>query len=555
MFMANIRLSHLVTTVSLVAFSALLAFGLQVPIYADEVSTKMTQATVFTNGGRMLTAIPQCFPSLTTSIPVSWYPAAAIYQTIYNGLDPLMIRISGVIIAMLYVLTTALGLKRVVSEHLPFEYVLTGFVAVLGLGVLPLTLILSRSEQWLLLLLTYFIFVPLIFQVANFQRLISTFHVVIFITCTSLFYYIHPKAAFFFPVVIVSGWITFRTNRILQVVTSAFAIFCIVQSVVAAKELFSCPDAPILAAAFSKQTTSLSNLLQQPGEVLLELASNLISFPMKVIRHLIFQPAYQSHWLPSVSMGNPAVVLVRVVNVLIASSILLVIGMGLLFPPMAIANACISRFASHIHVLVGALWVSVVCHLVIYRSWHFYTGVLLVGIFLLLVALSLPAIPWSGRSKKIGKCIISGLATVFLLSALTLFISFAARFYGKSSEHQIGVSGQPLSVPTFSFFTQRDLIRSFSQSCGITGDRSKRLVVDDLTYFAFDALREPIHLVYVSDSGMGADIKGAELIDFLNKLGSPGIVAQCTFMPEAVRKIAREEGNLCCIKLLGSGSE
>ena len=96
-------------------FVALIVSGLLVPIYADEVSTKMTQATVFLNDGRMLTAIPQCLPELTMRIPASWYPAAAIYQLIFRDLNPLMIRVSGVIFAVLFVFVAALGLRRVVQ--------------------------------------------------------------------------------------------------------------------------------------------------------------------------------------------------------------------------------------------------------------------------------------------------------------------------------------------------------------------------------------------------------------------------------------------------------
>lgn len=106
---------------------ALIVSGLLVPIYADEVSTKMTQATAFHHDGRMLTAIPQCLPEMTMPIPASWYPGAAVYQLLYSNLSPLMIRGSGVVIALMFVMAAALGLRHVRPASIPYWPMLAGF--------------------------------------------------------------------------------------------------------------------------------------------------------------------------------------------------------------------------------------------------------------------------------------------------------------------------------------------------------------------------------------------------------------------------------------------
>ena len=543
----RISLSNLAAATVVLLFVALIVSGLLVPIYADEVSTKMTQATVFLNDGRMLTAIPQCLPELTMRIPASWYPAAAIYQLIFRDLNPLVIRVSGVIFALLFVLVAALGLRRVVPGNLPYWPLLAGFVAVLGLGVLPFTLVLSRSEQWFLLLLTYFVFFPLLNQKAG--VFFSGLHALVFVTCTSLLFYTHPKAAFFSPVVIVSGWIAFRGRSWLQVLTVAFAIVCLAQSVLAAKELFNCENAPIIAAAFSKQTSSLSALVVQPVGLMLELGGNLLTFPKKVIDHSVFQVAYQSFWLPSVPVGDALDGLGRLVNPLIAGCLLLVIALGLTLPPVAFVFARIRGSLGDLHFLTGILWFSLVAHLAIYRTWNFYGGILVIGILILLIALSLGGIPWSKHWRKAGTGVLISLCGVFLLSALVLVTSVIPRLMNGEEARDFGVPGQPLSVPTFTYPAQREKIRRFASSCGLEGDSARRLVVDDLTYFAFDGLREPMHLVYISESGMGPDIKGGDLIAFLNRMASPGVIAQCTFLPPAVRQYALEDGNLCCANL------
>ena len=545
--MMRIRLFNLAAAMVVLVFVALIVSGLLVPIYADEVSTKMTQATVFLNDGRMLTAIPQCLPELTMRIPASWYPAAAIYQGLYSGLSPLMIRVSGVIFALLFVFVAALGLRRVVPGNLPYWPLLAGFVAVLGLGVLPFTLVLSRSEQWFLLLLTYFVFFPLLDKKGG--VLFSGLHALVFVTCTSLLFYTHPKAAFFTPVVIVSGLIAFRGRRWLQILAAAFAIVCLTQSVLAANELFSCENAPIIAAAFSKQTSSLSVLVVQPVGLMLELGGNLLTFPKKVIDHSVFQVAYQSFWLPSVPVGHALDDLVRLVNSLIAGCLLLVIALGLTLPLVAFVFARILGSLGDFHFLTGALWFSLVAHLAIYRTWNFYGGILVIGILVLLIALSLRSIPWSKHWRKGGNGVLVSLFAAFLLSALVLVTSVMPRLMNRGEAHHFGVPGQPLSVPTFTYPAQREKIRGFASSCGLEGDGARRLVIDDLTYFAFDGLREPMHLVYISESGMGPDIKGGDLIGFLNRMASPGVIAQCTFLPPAVRQYAMEDGNLCCVMI------
>lgn len=528
-------------------FAALILSGFLVPIYADEVSTKMTQATVFLHDGRMLTAIPQCFPELTMGIPLSWYPAAAIYQFIYRDLGPLMIRVSGVILALLFVAISAVVLRRVAPRNLPYGPLLAGFVAVLGLGVLPLTLVLSRSEQWFLILLTCFAFFPLLHEKGGRSRFV--FQLLAFLVCTSLLFYTHPKAAFFTPFVVVSAWISFRGRRFLQIITVVFVVVCLVQSVLAARELYGCENAPIIAAAFSTQTSSLSAVMTDPLGLTLELGRNLLSFPDGIVTHSVFQATYQSYWLPSVAVGDELGGLVRAVNLMISGSLLFVIALGLMLPPVAYVSARARRVSGSLHLLGGALWVSLVVHLAIYRTWNFYGGILVFGVLLILIALSLGAVPLSKRWRKAGAVAVVAVCLVFLSSAVVLGASVVPRLINAEVAHSFGLPGQPLSVPNFTYPIQREKIRSFASSCGLEGDRVRRLVVDDLTYFAFDGLREPMHLVYISEIGAGQDFKGIDLIEYLKKMGSPGIIAQCTFMPPAVRLHSTEVNNLCCLNI------
>lgn len=542
----KVRFVDLASMALVLVFVALIVSGLLVPIYADEVSTKMTQATVFSHNGRMLTAIPQCLQNMTMAIPVSWYPGAAIYHLIYAKLGPMMIRVSGVIIALMFVIAVALGFRRVLPANVPYWPILAGFFAVLGLGVLPLTLLLSRSEQWFLLLLTYFLFFPLISK--KNRDGIFVFYGLIFLTSTALLFYTHPKAAFFSPLLVVSAWVAFRGRRWIQVLTVAFTLVCLMQSVFAAKELFNCAHAPLIASAFSKQTSNLSELATRPVGLLLEMGGNLLSFPEKSIRHAVFQMTYQSFWLPSLPSGEGLGDYAQLVNVLAAGCLRAVIVFGLLLPPVACAMVLKRGRLGDVHLLSMVLWFSLLGHLAIYRTWNFYGGILVFGILALLIAVNLGTLPWVKSWRKAGSAILVSVCSVFLLSAIVLFSSVMLRFFDDNGPREFGVPGQPLSVPTLAFNEQRERIRNFARACKLEGDASRRLVVDDLTYFAFDQLHEPIHLVYVSPVGMGMDIDMADFLPFLRRLGSPGIVAQCAFFPEAIKSnVVMASDNLCCL--------
>ena len=533
----------------IVVFLVVLGLGVFVPIYADEVSTKMTQATVFAEGGRLLTLIPQCVPKLTLELPLSWYPAAVLYQMIYYGQGPLAIRLTALVTAFSWLALLALGVKWVVPLRKYRIRLLAAMAAVVGLGVVPFTLVLARSEQWLLLLLTGFVVFPLIAE-RVFRRdsrlgLPACFFV--FCIATSLFFYTHPKAVFFLPIVFVSAYFGFRSrNNILLALSLLFSIFCAIQTIYFAKELFRCENAPILAAAFASQSTNLGMFTESPVGVIYELFNNLILAPPKIIRHLIFQKDYQSFWLPSVGDSEFFGPLVILVNAGIAVGLSVIYVMALVIPPAALFVAVARRRIEYRHYLVAALWVALVGHMAIYKVWNFYSGGLVIGQMVLLLALG--AVEFCWHRWRLNWLLVA-LFSLFLSSAGVLVSTVVPRLLKATHSGGDGLPGQPLSVPIFDYQVHRDRVRLLANTCSIQGDGSRRLVVDYLTYFAFKDLREPMHLVYLSEGGFGSDLKGEAILSFLSKMESVGVIAQCTFLPTALKKDAKHDGNLCCVDL------
>jgi hypothetical protein len=452
--------------------------------------------------------------------------------------------------AVLWIASLVIAVRILLPNRMDQLRWLSAMLAILGLGVLPLTLVLARSEQWLLLLLTVFTLYPFVLQRINWvqYRFGRVCLLALFCVLVSFAFYAHPKALFFLPLLAVSAYCSFYARgRFIFLVAVSFLLWTAFQTVEITLFLVACPDAPVFAAYMASQTTKLSMLLQTPVATLWELWTNLATAPDSIRKHLLFQSAYQSAWLPPAPTADVGQ-LARMVNSTISSEIWLVIWGGLLLPLVAFGISIKRRDFGQVFMALAALWVGVAAHLAIYKVWNFYGGALVLGLSVLLIFLSVVQAQWTDRTCLACKWMRMGLCLIFLASASVLAVQVVPGLLKAIGAEQIGLRNQPLSVPTFGFSEQRGRIRKFADECSLTGDGARRLVVDDLTYFAFDNLREPLHLVYFYEGAFGADVKGEPTIRMLNRLRVEGIVAQCTFMPSMLMKQARQEGNLCCVK-------
>jgi hypothetical protein len=539
-----------VSIIVIFLFIFIIIAGLLVPIYADEVSTKITQATIFDEEWRLRTLIPQCLPDLTIEPPITWVPAAVFYNIAYFWLSPLGIRVASVLTALTWVAMFAKAVCIFVEDKFARFYIGAILAAIAGLGVLPLTFVLARSEQWLLLLLMFFVLFPFWISRSGYSSPLSRKMIFLGLFCitTSLIYYAHVKAVFFFPVLLVSAWFGLRRLGIVPfVIGVSYVVFCTFQTIEFAKYLFHCESAPILAGYFASQTTKLNLFFSSPILVISELFSNIVNAPLAIGEHLIFSTIYQSSWLPSSPLAQ-LTSWTRGLNNLIISIFLGVYFLAVFLPPWIVFLAFGKNLTIQVS-LLGSLWVGFIAHLALYKVWNFYSGALIVGLELLILLLffTLPQISYRDK-KLISVWLYFPVILIFLASSFFLMGSVGVRLISLVGDAEVGIPDQPLSVPVFGFSSKREKIRNFAQSCGISGDGVRRLVIDDLTYFAFDNLKEPIHLVYLFEGGFGVDIKGELTRKLLVDLNAYGIIAQCTFMPSIFKEEVRSDGSLCCLK-------
>ena len=263
---------------------------------------------------------------------------------------------------------------------------------------------------------------------------------------------------------------------------------------------------------------------------------------------MIFQKEYQSGWLPP-SQAEGFGYIVSIVNLGVAIILQVVVWLALAAPPIRIFSTRRWKFIRNEKILTCALWIALVGHLAIYKVWNFYGGGLAIPLSVALIIMCCRGLFPLSKGTKFGNFTLAIIFATSLFSFPIRIFNIMPSLIATLHSNTDLLPGQPLSVSAFNFENTRTRVRLLASECGLPGDNSKRFVIDDMTYYAFDYLLQPIHLVYLYEGGFGADIGDNKLQQFLDKMGSDGIVAQCTYFPNRFLQNAKRDGNICCINL------
>lgn len=546
-------LAWVIVTILLVILGA----GLLVPVYGDEAAAIFMRGQFIANGWRFNSLLPQCGPGYLHSLPALLIPGALVYDVLYSAATPLGIRIIGVSTALLWVGMSVATISALIQSNATRRLTLASFAAIMGLGVLPLTLVMMRSEQILLVLLTLFLGLPLFVRryLRAYQGGWLLACAFAFCIAASIFFYTHPKALFFFPLVIVSGLLSFGPrSRFLAAGVGIFVLLCVWQGLQFASALTACTDAPILSALLASNTISFSGLKSAPGVFLAGLIENIQVAPVGILQHLTFADRYQSAWLAP-APDVQAWWMTSWINDGIYYAILIVFWAAVLVPPVLVLFRLVRRLFGGAFWCLLTLWVGFIGHVALYRTWNFYAGALVIPLAGLLLVRCLAVVQdgratrWPVRWGPIPTILLAPLFLLFLGSSTVLLFVALPPTARAVQAADLGLPEQALSIPTFGYAAQKTRIRAFADRCHLQGDGARRLVVDNLTFFAFDRLREPLQSDYLYDQGFGVDLKGNALPALLKRLGSKGVIAQCTLFSESLKGRVLREGNLCCVDL------
>ncbi|MGO4303096.1 hypothetical protein [Cupriavidus sp. RAF12] len=541
-------------------FCAILGAGLLVPVYGDEVASVFMRGMFRDNGWRLNSLMPQCGPDFLLQVPWFHLPGALASEALYGATTPLGVRIRGLVIIFVWLGLTAMGIRGLFRARVLGTWILAGFVAVLGLGVLPLTLVMMRGEQMLLLLISVFLCFPIVAgrwaKVRDHGRLALL--AAGFSLTASTFFYTHPKTLFFVPLVLLSALASFAgRSRIWCVAVSVFVLGCAWQTFQFAAIVTQCPDAPALKSLLSSNAMSLSGAISDPRAFVSEMIANIQAAPDAMLKHIWFANSYQSAWLAPVPGIAEWWGAVRV-NEYIGNVVRSVYWVALWLPPLVILYQLVRRAPFRVLPWLCVLWIGLLAHLALFKTWNFYSASLVIPLAAWCIVLSLAAILDGrpiARFTRAGwmvAALLSPLLLLFLASTAILAFRVLPPTADSMRSADPGLLQQGLSIPTLSYPAQRLKIRDFARQCHVGGDGARHLVVDNLTFFAFDGLREPLQSDYLYEHGFGVDLQGDALPRLLKRLGSQAVIAQCTIFPGAFAGKVHREGNLCCVDLSSS---
>lgn len=543
------RFDHLLSWSILGLLALVLCFGLLVPIYSDEVAIHMVKARFLLEGGQIITLLPQCETSVTTQVPLTWYPAALLYSFVYALPGGLGLRLTGIALGLSYLSLLWFWVGKLFQNTNSRNVFRALIIAINGLGVLPLILTLARSEQVLVLSMILLCLFSIFWYTTEIDsRSVRTLKVLSFLLLASTFYYTHPKALFFSPFVLNAAFYIFRKeNLYVNAVILSAIVFAAYQALQQANNL-GCPGAPIISKTLSRVTIDFQLLSTSVYKFFEIGVDNLLSSLSAVVRRLLFASSYQSAWLPGLDSPRLADG-VLFLNFAIEKSLILGVACLLLMLLFQLARQLVRRQISREIALAVGLLGGLLVHGFVYNanSWHFYTPSLIIPIFTIMFLLVVPSgLTYTKVGERIWYYVSCYVAVLSLVSIVCLSLLVFPPLLKAAQENKYMISGQPLSTSIFLNKTQKTDLMALASSCNISADSSRRLVLDGTAYFQFKNQREPINILYISEFGFGADIANKTKV-FLNKIGSDGLISRCDYLPEALKGDVIKRGDMCCV--------
>jgi hypothetical protein len=542
---------RILALVVLALFALALLAGFFVPVHTDEVGWKMVSARVFEEHGTQVTLFPQCSASFVRNVEASFYPGAVVFALLYSSLGLVGLRIMSILSA--FVIFGLLGLVacRPIEARSTRVAVVAAVASFLGLGVMPLVFILVRNEQMMLLCLLAFCLLPIAAAKYDRSRIANILVPLSFIVTTSVFFFSHSKALFFLPFVLAAAVFTAPWNRSRWLlVLVPFIFFAAFQDYVRGVAWTSCDDAPFTHARLVDLTLSPGLLFTDPRRFLSLGFEDLVEMPTRIIEGIGFRADYG--WLPSPD-GKRMGGLLRIVD----GAAHVPIRVAIVGVPIVIALRLrrwreLRGEASHRFILGSTLFIGVLANSFFYRQFAFYNCTLSVPALALSAVLVLvtearqPLLP--ARVSQLGGPFLASLLVVGCASLIGLLVQLGPGLLANGSRRGAVAEEYPRSVPIFGYEDDKSKIRALGRECGITGDGATRLVVDDATYYAYEHLRQPINLLYITDAGYwGDDFQGEKVIDLLRRLRSSGVITRCMMIASAMKTRARVRDGYCCV--------
>jgi hypothetical protein len=539
----RLRLQRLIAA-GILFVSLLLA--VLVPVYTDEVGWRLQMRAAIDGVDTMFNDV--CGPNTLAHpvwfmMPVRWFSATANLAFA----DPLFIRVAGTACALLWVALLLFLTVLTEDDANRRARTQTILLSLLGMGLLPFLMVLSRPEQPVLIATTAIIIVALQPLRQHNAALWTWAKVALILLLATIALSYHLKGVLYSVIAFTCLVVCARGRKtVLPRIVGCLAMVALTSSAAMYWiSRFQCPGDAELAAKFRHE--NIAAVIASGGSATdLVLQAVRGANPLNYVALAIPTTWPMSNWLPPevFSRSVIAAVDVSLFSIWLAAMVLTAFAIviylcrvgwhGLIEPRAAIAVAILS---------CTLIWGASQLNKNSYEASHILP--MLVIAFALIW--SLPTAE-SVTSSRVGATLPLASMTAALISQ-TLVLSVLAGPLLHAAQAPGYPERQPVSVSLVGYGSVKHDINQAMAKAGIPKNRQlHRLLIDDLTYMALQKQRLPLHRLGVL-SGWNGRI--GDPVEYLRSRDSDGVVVGCRYLPAAMRSAASQSGEICAISRSG----
>jgi hypothetical protein len=278
--------------------------------------------------------------------------------------------------------------------------------------------------------------------------------------------------------------------------------------------------------------------------------AELLTVVTEMARHLnIFayvgvtapKPDPMAFWLPAGRVGAGASQLWSMLLALAWIPALLLAALGVVERG---SDAVAARRLDGRVLIMLSLLASIAGWIALQRLVNVYEGMFVLPMLLLVVIIGATSLRTATVTTFLPAANIAGtlVAVAGIASILATACLYAPPLL-QAREDRGYLRDQPLSVSLFGYSRVRDAVLAAGKACGIgEPERLNRLLIDDVTYFAYMRSRLPDHV------GVASAVRpGPHHIPYMARMQSDGIILSCRRLPADVRDRAVRTGDFCCV--------
>lgn len=534
-------LTRLAAWFAIAGFVASMMLGLLLPVYTDEVGWRM-QLRAGLDGGidRMINDI--CGPNTFAAPPWFMMPfrhVAAFLNSTFP--DPLYVRSVGTACALLWAFLMHKLIAQRSADHQQRNILTAWLFALLGMGLLPIMLTMSRPDQLILLTVTAALICGTIAARSDAIRPHRNLWPLLILLLGIAAISSHLKGIVVAPLILACILLAGKgKDWRFRLAPAALFAGLTVQALGYWISRFRCPGDPLLAAGLANE--NIAAALTGGGGFASVLAFGLPGAnPNNYIEIVELRPKVLSNWLPQ-GLISEAEAIIRYVPMNLAWNALMLISAICLF------HALRQRWRERrLDLAVAVPLIAAGLVLVWGFSQRFkndYEIMFVMPLIALFGLFSLTAIGWTDERKRQMRTAAILLVAISLAGQIDIARRLLPPLF-KAAQHPGYIDGQKVSVAAFNYSAIRGPIRQTARMCGIgTRGPAQRPLVDDVTAFAFTDSWRPMHYLGVIGMWRGSI---RDPIAHLRSRGSEGLIMGCHLLPPELQAIAIRNGSFCCI--------